>query len=268
MHVLLQIPLEQSLLQAVAYTGNGKSATPSRQLDVLQIVQRLEQSFPVTTISDAKIAAQLNGTWYLHYTSPSVVADKTSNQNEKEKRTTPTTTTATAATSTTWTPILASEGPSNIETRPFSAQGTVSAAGIVVDTSNRLVQQIFDMDQSTVTNIVYLDNQQPADPKNSDDDSNSGSVVTVSGTFRQSSTVPNRAIVAFDTARIQVALFGRRRPIATLNLDFVFDVLARIRRSRDNGWLETTYLSESLRIGRGNKGTMFVLSRDPNAVPP
>jgi PAP_fibrillin len=262
MCVLLQIPLEQALLQAVANTGNGKSATPSRQLDVLQIVQRLEQSFPVTTISDATIASQLNGTWYLHYTSPSVIADKL-NSNQSEKVDGNGTTAAAAAISTVWTPILASEGPSNIETRPFSAQGTVSAAGIVVDTSNRLVQQIFDMDQSTVTNIVYLSNQQP-DPSSSDN----GSVVTVSGTFRPSSTVPNRAIVAFDTARIQVALLGNRRPIATLNLDFVFDVLARIRRSRDNGWLETTYLSESLRIGRGNKGTMFVLSRDPNAVPP
>ncbi|CAN0409849.1 unnamed protein product, partial [Hapterophycus canaliculatus] len=30
------------------------------------------------------------------------------------------------------------------------------------------------------------------------------------------------------------------------------------------GWIDVTYLSERLRIARGNKGTLFVLQRPPS----
>jgi hypothetical protein len=35
----------------------------------------------------------------------------------------------------------------------------------------------------------------------------------------------------------------------------------RLLGDEARGWLETTYLSPSLRISRGNKGTTFVLRR-------
>jgi hypothetical protein len=86
--------------------------------------------------------------------------------------------------------------------------------------------------------------------------------VCVAGPFRPSDNVPNRAIVAFNRASITV---GKS---LTLELGFLFEILAAIRGSKETGWLETTYIDEDLRIGRGNKGTMFVLTRDVNAVQP
>jgi hypothetical protein len=34
-----------------------------------------------------------------------------------------------------------------------------------------------------------------------------------------------------------------------------------IKREDQKGWLETTYLDQDLRIGRGNEGNLFVLKR-------
>ena len=54
-----------------------------------------------------------------------------------------------------------------------------------------------------------------------------------------------------------------------IDLSFLFSLIKNIKGSDVGGWLETTYLSgDDLRIGRGNKGTMFVLTRDPGAVQP
>jgi hypothetical protein len=146
-----------------------------------------------------------------------------------------------------WKPAYAKEGNSNINTKPFQAKGSVVAAGIEVDTSNRVVKQTIDVPQKTVTNEVELDFGN----------------VNVGGSFRPSPNVPNRAIVAFDRADITL------KNGFTIKLGFIFAILAAIRgNNKDSGWLETTYLGEDIRIGRGNKGTMFVLTRDPKAVKP
>ena len=145
-----------------------------------------------------------------------------------------------------WKPSFAAEGDSNIETGRFNAKGSVSAAGINVDTSNRVVKQIIDTQGEQVTNDITLD---------------FGRVV-VGGPFRVSPNVPNRAIVAFNKADITL------NNGFVIRLGFVFAILAKIRGSNDNGWLETTFLDDDIRIGRGNKGTMFVLTRDVTAVQP
>jgi hypothetical protein len=85
-------------------------------------------------------------------------------------------------------------------------------------------------------------------------------MVEVGGSFRVSDTVPNRAVVAFDTCEIAFNSGIR------LNLGFLFSALAVIRGTKDSGWLETTYLDGNMRVGRGNKGTLFVLTRDRDAV--
>ena len=223
--VLAQQKLD--LLQSVSYTKNGKTATPQQQAKVLSIVGDIEKRFPDLSLDDTNVLEQLNGVWYLQYTSPSIVGNKDQFPNE-------------------WKPQFAQEGDSNIETKQFNAQGSVSAAGIVVDTSNRVVQQIFNVAERNVVNNVELD----------------FGTVRVGGPFRQSPNVPNRAIVSFDQADITF------KNGLTLSFVFVFSLIALARGSNDNGWLETTYLSDDMRIGRGNKGTMFVLTRDPTAVKP
>ena len=53
-----------------------------------------------------------------------------------------------------------------------------------------------------------------------------------------------------------------------LDLGFLFNLQALVAGTDENGWLETTYLSDRVRIGRGNKGSLFVLTRDLDSVKP
>ena len=115
-----------------------------------------------------------------------------------------------------------------------------------MDTSNRVVKQVFDMEQSSVFNDVELD----------------FGVGRAGGTFRASPNVPNRALVSFNEASITFTNGF------VLDLGWVFAIIAAVRGSKDNGWLETTFLDSDMRVGRGNKGTMFILTRDRNAVQP
>ncbi len=46
-----------------------------------------------------------------------------------------------------------------------------------------------------------------------------------------------------------------RSPKKLLAIDF------KIKREDQKGWLETTYLDQSLRIGRGNEGNLFILRK-------
>ena len=61
------------LLSAVSNTENGKSATLEQQAQVLRIVGNIEGQAPPpeTLLSDPEVSYQLNGCWYLQYTSPS-----------------------------------------------------------------------------------------------------------------------------------------------------------------------------------------------------
>ena len=228
---------KKALLSAISNTNNGKTASTEVQRQVLNLVREIEKNDPppVDVLSSPEQAQKLDGIWYLQYTSPSEIKD----ENEVE-------TTANDVIEDQWTAINAAEGASKIETRAFNAKGSISAQGISVDTSNKPVLQIFDIEKSQVRNEVKLD---------------FGKVI-VGGAFRQSESVPNRAIVAFNYGSIQFD-FG-----FTLKLDAVFKILATLRGTADNGWLETTFLSDDMRIGRGNKGTMFVLTRNFDDVQP
>ncbi|CAB9523676.1 lipid-associated protein 3, chloroplastic [Seminavis robusta] len=220
------------LLDSISFTNNGKSAAPETQLNVLDIVRSMEVKSPPSPnlLSDPKEAQILDGVWYLHYTSPSdpslIDAGETDDNFPNA-----------------WKPQKAEE---KIETKQFNAKGSVSAAGINVDTSNRVVKQIINVQESVVFNEIDLDFGK----------------VQVGGPFRKSDNIPNRAVVSFQTCNITL------NSGFTLNLGFLFDILSLVRGSKDSGWLETTYIDSNMRIGRGNKGTMFVLTRNSEDVKP
>ncbi|CAJ1944537.1 unnamed protein product [Cylindrotheca closterium] len=133
----------------------------------------------------------------------------------------------------------------NITTKRFEAKGSVSAGGIDVDVSNKPPKQIFDLSQNSVYNEVVL-------PK---------AFVRVGGSFRLSENNEKRAIVSFNQCTIDLNFIK-------LDLGFLFGVIGFFKGTTENGWLETTYLSDNVRIGRGNKGSMFVLTRDEGSVAP
>ncbi|KAK1740507.1 hypothetical protein QTG54_008602 [Skeletonema marinoi] len=135
-----------------------------------------------------------------------------------------------------WT---ATADEAKITTSKAGLQGAVSGGGIPVDASNNVAKQTFDLESQRVTNEIKT----------------GLGLVIVGGPFRQSPNVPLRAVVGFDTARV-----------GPLDISFLFDIRAKIKGSYDSGWVETTYVSDSVRIGRGNKGSMFILTRDRDAV--
>lgn len=216
---------KQELLKVISKTGNGKDATFETQKSALQLVRFLEINAPVPNdlLKDPVASKALNGVWYLQYTAPSDV-----NLDDMEV----------------WNQIDGSEGQSKIDTRKVNIQGSVRAAGITVDTSNRLTTQIIDLTNQRIQNNVEQD----------------FGTITVEGSFRVSETVGTRAIVAFDKANIVF------RSGFTLSLGFVFAMLALLRGTNDSGWLETTFVDDDIRIGRGNKGSLFILTRDKDAV--
>lgn len=91
--------------------------------------------------------------------------------------------------------------------------------------------------------------------------------VMVGGSIRPSETVSNRVIVAFEYGFISLdKLVGGLK--VKVDLGNVFRLIGFFRGTMDSGWLETTFLTEGVRIGRGNKGTMFVLTRNREDVIP
>ena len=218
---------KQALLQAISGTDNGKSATVERQAAVLKLVRELETTAPAPDTILTTDAALLDGPWFLQYTSPSVLGDQTDIDDA-------------------WEPVDAAEGNSKIPTKAFGGQGAVSAQGIKVETANRVVKQSIDVTNSRVKNEITVD----------------WGDILVAGSFRPSTSVPQRAVVAFDTADLMLS-----SPKFKISLCWVFDLLALTKGgNKDNGWLETTYIDNDMRIGRGNKGTMFVLTRKADAV--
>lgn len=209
----------------------------------------LPRPSPSTLLTDPGVATSLlDGTWYLQYTSPSTIDDDDENGDDDNNKNE-------------WTALDAAEGDANIETKRFTAKGTVQAVGVTVETSNRLVKQIIDVAASRVTNDIALP----------------WGHVVAGGTFRPSSRVPVRALVKFDTLNFVIndpSTSGGgddgdgdnnddEDSLFTIQLGFVFDLINKFRGSTENGWLETTYIDDAMRIGRGNKGTLFVLTRDP-----
>ena len=106
-------------------------------------------------------------------------------------------------------------------------------------------------------------------------------IVRVAGSFEPDVERGCRALVEFDTLDLFVDVAARPRRL--LRAGFLFGLIRRLRPALTNGaesasWLETSYISPSalegpsrgdVRLGRGNKGSIFVLEREaPSEVGP
>jgi hypothetical protein len=222
-------PNESELLSTIAFTANGKNANLATQSRVLTLVRQLETTYPpISTLLSDPNEAAKLDGDWFLQYTQPSEIDEAIDDK--------------------WVAEEASEGDARIDTRQFNAAGSVTASGIAVDTSDgNVAKQSFQIDQSRVTNEVMTGIGQ----------------VTVSGTYRQSKKVPLRAVVAFDTVRIALNAL----PL-TLDLSFLFAIRGAIKGTNEAGWVETTYLSDDLRIGRGNKGSLFVLTRERDVVKP
>ena len=50
-------------------------------------------------------------------------------------------------------------------------------------------------------------------------------------------------------------------PSALFNTQVTFMYFSLMSRASTQGWVDTTYLDDDLRIGRGDKGSVFVTAR-------
>ncbi|CAM9515384.1 unnamed protein product, partial [Hapterophycus canaliculatus] len=55
---------------------------------------------------------------------------------------------------------------------------------------------------------------------------------------------------------------------AIVNVGGMKVTFPHLQRFSPTGWMETTYLNQGIRIARGNKGSIFVLTRQPVSSPP
>jgi hypothetical protein len=223
---------KDQLLQTISNTKNGKDATLETQKLVLRLVDFLESTAPVskTLLTDPKEAQEIDGVWYLQYTQPSDIG--TTSDDIKQ-----------------WTPETSNlELVSKLDTKQANNKGAVSFLGTVkVDTSDKLTTQTIDIENGRIGNFVEQDSF----------------TVKVEGGYELDS-VPNRVIVSFEKCEITFKSNG-----FVLDLSFLFALRALFKGGvRASGWLETTYLDQDIRIGRGNRGSLFVLTRDRAAVSP
>ncbi len=218
---------EVQLLQTIRNTGNGKNADIEKQVRVLSIVRQMETLTPPSPTLLSNLTEAKSLLDGEWYLQYTAPSEIDGVHSDDK-----------------WVAMDASEGESNIETRQFNTAGSVSGGGIPVDASNAVAVQSFDVENSRVKNVITT----------------GFGVVTVGGTYSQSASSPLRAVVAFDTAKIGLSIGP------TVDLSFLFDIRAAVKGSRNAGWLETTYISKDVRIGRGNKGSVFILTRDRDAV--
>ena len=148
-------------------------------------------------------------------------------------------------------------GASAEELSESGVSGVVNASGISVRAEDA-VQQI-DLRSGRISNEVSVQ------PFGID------LLVRVAGAFEPAPPpAVRRALVEFDNLEVFKA-DGTR----LLSAGWLFALVRALRPSLTNGdadasWLETTYLSKNVRLGRGNKGSVFILRRttDEGPLPP
>ena len=98
----------------------------------------------------------------------------------------------------------------------------------------------------------------------------STSVINLSSNTATATLSQKRVNVAFNRAVIGLQrVLGYQSPAqyieqleATEKFDLLRGIDFAINADRQQGWLEITYLDKDLRIGRGNQGSLFVLTKD------
>ena len=143
-------------------------------------------------------------------------------------------------------------------TSESAVDGAVNASGLVINTSEeRLPVQEIDTANMRIGNEIAFDAL------------GQSIVVRVAGSFLPDASNGRRAIVNFDT--LDVFLLGSTSRRA-LRAGWLFSLVRSLKPDLASGdsyapWLDTTYISQKVRLGRGNKGSIFVLQKQAGDGP-
>ena len=131
---------------------------------------------------------------------------------------------------------------------PQNVQDGLEEIGILRDrtASESTSTQAINLDKGTVRNVVVFEANNPT-PLFSKDGRTRG-VITVDVRGTPNETDPRRIDVKFDRCRVTL----QNSPI---------DVKIPLGPIGPTGWLRTLYVDDDMRITRGHKGSVFVLSR-------
>ena len=153
--------------------------------------------------------------------------------------------------------IAAKVGESDDELSDTGVTMAVNASGLVLDVGDRTrspIQEI-NVGSGRIGNEIRFSVAGAADV-----------IVRVAGTFEAASDNGRRALVNFDTLDVFLIRNGGD-PLRLLRLGWLFTAVRAMKPALINGdessasWLDTTYISSRVRLGRGNKGSVFVLER-------
>jgi hypothetical protein len=223
---------KKELLEALSNTSNGKDSTLENQIKVLGLIGYLEANAPVskTLLTDATEAKAIDGDWYLQYTQPSKPEGIESESDIKL-----------------WTPTESTlDKTKRVDRKQVQNEGSVSFLGLIkVDTAKKLTIQSIGFEDQTFSNSV---------------EQNFGTI-RVEGSF-ELDAVPNRILATFKNGSLTL------KNGFVIDFSVLFALRALLKKDTPGGWLETTYIDEDMRVARGNRGSLFVLSRDKDLVTP
>ena len=258
------IDARTKLLRTIAETKNGKDASVETQRQVLDLVEFLEKSSSSSSSrrSVDDIVRLVDGTWFLDYTQPIEIEGGQNEvvvtiDDEKSSSLPPSSYKVSSKSLTktggqvnflglTTVDVSGENGDKESSSSPSSPsnkagdQSKPSKTTQSIDVKNRRIT-------NRVTKSGFVSSIQVAGSYDVDEELLSPS----------SSSPSFRIVVSFDTCLIE--LLGGK---FNLDLSFLFDLRALTQNgSKVGGWLETTYVDDTIRIGRGNRGSLFILSR-------
>jgi len=220
---------KDELLSLVKGAPSGLPTPRDLTNQILNNVRQLEGKCPT---SDADIAKRLQGSWELLWTAQDPESPETNRFLSS------------------WINPLENQSYSNNpegRSNPFlptEIQNRLEKAGLVSSTPIRSTQSI-DLEKGLIRNVVAIDLNQWGQRRRAS--------LTVNVRFLQDMADLRRVNVKFDACKISI-------PGTPVQWNFPLGVAG------PTGWLRTVYIDDNLRVTRGHKGSVFVLSRPRRAA--
>ena len=137
-----------------------------------------------------------------------------------------------------WLKYAQGDGPSPIQNLVSGSSG--------VSRLYQIVQLASDASSGRILNVV---------------DASPAAVIAIEADL-EGAPQPNRLDFRFSGGRVLL------RTLWNGTLDLPYPVPFELLGDNAKGWLQTDYLTQSLRLSRGNKGSLFVLAPEPGARRP